>query len=280
MPDKFIVLPIVLLFVSTLFRACFLRSSDDILEEQQGANTGKRAGLVVVTLALLSILMWNVFWPNFSLMAWILCAIIAYEGVVGTLGILRPDAVYRAGKNNPHLVKVPLGCELTYFAVLLFSLLGPMGVSLAGDDSYLSLSVGAEEYELEHIRLGCFSINAEGDHLIEFGSDIFKTEYDETPLASIQWRMHLERPEELLGRTVDLTTDAQGPLLVFGLTPTISVLSEAELPQLRIEFSPVGADGYVEGTFTGENMIYSSEDEAAVETVTISGKFRAKWESD
>lgn len=97
------------------------------------------------------------------------------------------------------------------------------------------------------------------------------------PGAMVQWRMRLDSLEQLVGKNLDLNTvdpNKVEPLVLLRFSEDLSVQyqrnSKAHFKIERIE------EGFIEGSFSGNDLVYVSKAKKVTGKVDITARFRAK----
>ena len=93
----------------------------------------------------------------------------------------------------------------------------------------------------------------------------------------IQWRMKLESLEQLVGQNLDLKTvdpNHIDPVVIFRMTQDLSVHGQQH-SNIHFKIDRI-EEGFVEGSFSGTDLMYVSRTKEVSHKVDVTAQFRMK----
>lgn len=157
--------------------------------------------------------------------------------------------------------------------VLVASILACSGAS---SDTYLRFTTEGESYTVQHVDLLVVDRPDWERKFFGLGPDLTEVGIN-TPNGSVQWRMSVDRVEDLAGREIDLSDvddEDLGPVIQFALTEDVAVHPDRE-STVVVQIGSV-AEGYIEGTIEATRLVWVSMTLEGTRRVDLLASFRAR----
>ncbi len=154
--------------------------------------------------------------------------------------------------------------------ILLTSLL--LGCGTGDNDTFVRFQVEGQHYEVKGPTLVVTRMPFNMHFL-----DLTHLPAHLVPGAMIQWRMKLESLEQLVGQNLDLKTvdpNHIDPVVIFRMTQDLSVHGQQH-SNIHFKIDRI-EEGFVEGSFSGTDLMYVSRTKEVSHKVDVTAQFRMK----
>lgn len=146
------------------------------------------------------------------------------------------------------------------------------GCGNGDSDTFVRFEVEGQSYEVKN---PAFTVTrmVENVHFMDLN-------YVPKPLvpgAMVQWRMRLESLEPLVGKKLHLKTvdpNQLDPTVIFRITQDLSVRGKKH-SNIHFKIDRI-KEGFIEGSFSGKDLLYISRTKEVTGKVDVTARFRAK----
>ena len=147
-----------------------------------------------------------------------------------------------------------------------------LGCGNGESDTFVRFQVEGQTYEVKNPTFTVTRM-VENVHFMDLN-------YAPKPLvpgAMVQWRMRLESLEPLVGKNLHLKTvdpNHLDPTVIFRITQDLSVRGKKH-SNIHFRIDRI-KEGFIEGSFSGKDLLYISRTKEVTGKVDVTARFRAK----
>lgn len=147
-----------------------------------------------------------------------------------------------------------------------------LGVKTGDPETYVRFQVDGQTHEVKHLT---FTITRMRENVHFMDLNYFPRPL--VPGAIVQWRMRLDSLQQLVGKDMHLKTldpNHVNPVAIFRISQDLSARSNKHS---NVYFRIDRFDGgFIEGSFSGKDLLYASRTTKESRKVDLTARFRAK----